>query len=176
MKTWLADTYHSFVQFTIPHMMIANVKGFFQEFSGKMIVNSPTDFSDAQIEGEIAVKSIYTTIPARDEHLISEDFFDAERYPKITFKTLSMLKITEKLYIAKGEITIKAITKPINLEMNYMGKQADMEGKPRMGFELSGKIKRTDFGLVWNKLLENGAFLIGNDLSFVVNTELVLGE
>ncbi len=176
MKTWVVDTYHSFVQFSIPHMMIATVKGFFQEFSGKMVVNTPSDFSDAKLEGEIAIKSIQTTIPARDTHLVSEDFFDAVRYPTMDFKSSSFLKVTDKLYIVKGDITIKGITKSISLEMVYMGKQADMEGKLRMGLELSGKIKRTDFGLVWNKILENGAFLIGNDLSFTISTELLASE
>ena len=157
------DASHSDVSFKIRHLMISNVKGNFNEFSGTF------DLEKGQLSslnGTIKTASIDTGNAKRDDHLRNADFFDAKKYPSITFKLLE-----HKGDIVIGELTIKGVTKKVELEIEMGGEVDDPWGKHRAGFSLSGKINRKDFGLTWNKVLEAGGVAVGDKVKLSLELE-----
>jgi len=145
--TWKADPAHTQVSFGITHMGISEVEGLFRNFDGS-IVASKEDFSDAQYEITIQVPSIDTGIEMRDNHLKSADFFDAEKYPKMTFKSTSSEKVGDGKYKVTGDLTFHGITKPVSLDVWYRGTiKNPQNGDVISGFAISGNVKRSDFNL-----------------------------
>lgn len=145
--TWKADPAHTQVSFGITHMGISEVEGLFREFDGS-IVASEEDFSDAQYEFSAEIPSIDTGIEMRDKHLRSEDFFDAEKHPKLTFKSTSSEKVGEGKYKVTGDLTFHGITKPVTLDVWYRGTvENPQNGEVISGFAISGTVKRSDFNL-----------------------------
>ncbi len=145
--TWKADPAHTQVTFEITHLTIADIKGNFNKFEGS-IVASKEDFSDAQYQISIDVPSIDTGVEMRDNHLRSADFFDAEKYPKMTFKSTSSEKVSENKYKVKGDLTFHGITKPVTLDVWYRGTIEHPQNKKLIsGFAISGNVKRSDYNL-----------------------------
>jgi polyisoprenoid-binding protein YceI len=169
---WNVDASHSGVTFTVPHMVISEVPGSFKKFDGK-ISSKDENFTDAQIEFTIDASSINTDNEKRDAHLKSDDFFNAEKFPQIKFKGKSMKKISGNKYILTGDLTIRDVTKTVELAVIYNGNIKDPYGNLRAGFKISGSINRLEFGLKWNNLLEAGGAVVGDSVSFLVNLELV---
>ena len=144
--TWQADKAHSQVSFGITHMGISEVEGLFNEFDAS-IEASNEDFSDAKYVVEIKVPSIDTGVEMRDNHLRNADFFDAEKYPKITFVSTSSKKVGEGKYKVTGDLTFHGVTKPVTLDVWHRGTVENQQGNKISGFAISGIIKRSDFDL-----------------------------
>ncbi|MFY9309790.1 MAG: YceI family protein [Bacteroidia bacterium] len=172
VKVWSVDSTHSSIHFAVKHMVIAQTKGSFADYKLK-VESEGDDFSNAKIELEIEVNSINTSMPDRDNHLRSADFFDAEKYPAIKFVSKSMTKVTDEDYKLTGDITIKGITRPIEFNVNYGGQLVDPWGNTRAGFTIEGAIDRFDFGLNWNSLLEAGGAVVGKTVKLQAEIELV---
>lgn len=168
---WAFDKAHSKIQFDIDHMVISEITGQFHTYDGEILADKE-DFTDVKVNLTIDVKSIDTDHEKRDEHLRSSDFFDIVKYPSITFKSISMKKVDGKYHL-KGNLTMHGVTKNIDLYVQYGGSLKDPYGNTRVGFKITGIINRTDFGLVYNSVLEAGGVLIGEEVTFKCNIELI---
>ncbi|MCX7798464.1 MAG: YceI family protein [Melioribacter sp.] len=169
---WTFDKAHSKVQFKVSHMVISEVTGQFNNYEGT-VESSKDDFTDAKINFSIDVKSIDTDNEQRDNHLKSDDFFNAEKYPKITFVSKSFKKISGKKYKLIGDLTIRDVTKQVQLDVIYNGTVKDPWGNTRAGFKVTGKVNRFDFGLKWNALLETGGAVVGKNVDIIIDVELL---
>lgn len=169
---WSIDPMHSEVQFKVKHLVISTVSGFFKSFSGTVEAENE-DFSDAKIEFSIDIDSIDTTQTQRDEHLKSAEFFDAAQYPHITFKSTSFTKTGDDEYELKGDLTVKNVTNPVTLNVEYGGSAADFYGNTKAGFEVTGKINRKEFGLTWDGVTEAGSIVVGEDIKLTINAQLI---
>lgn len=144
---WTVDKVHSKVGFSVTHMMLSDVDGNFKKYEAR-IVSSKEDFSDAVFEITIETASVNTENESRDKDLRSDHFFDVEKYPQITFKSTSVEKNNDKKYKVSGNMTIHGVTKPVTLELTLNGVEKNaMTKKPVVGFKVTGKINRTDFGV-----------------------------
>lgn len=169
---WVIDKSHSKIQFDVAHLVISEVTGQFKSFDGSVLSDKP-DFSDAKIEVSIDVNSINTDDEKRDGHLKSPDFFDANKYPKITFKSKSLKKVNNNLYKLTGDLTMHGVTKEVVLDVQFNGIKNDPWGNTKAGFKVTGKINRNDFGLKYNAPLEGGGVLIGEEVNITCNVELL---
>lgn len=172
---WSIDNAHSKVGFSVTHMMISETEGYFKMYGGEVSSKSETDFTDAAITFTVDVNSINTDNEQRDGHLKSPDFFDAAKYPTISFKSVSMkpAKNTNE-YELVGELTIKGVTKKVSLLAKGSGKTVkDPWGNIRYGFKVTGVIKRSDFGLTWNAALEAGGVVVGDEVNINCKVELI---
>jgi polyisoprenoid-binding protein YceI len=167
---WVLDAMHSEVHFKVKHLVISTVTGTLKVFEGKFeTVND--DFSNANISFTADINSIDTNQEQRDVHLKSADFFDAETYPKMIFKSTSFKKMGDGEYELIGDLTIRDVTKSVKLDVEYGGLATDFYGNTKAGFELKGKINRKDFGLVWNGITEAGAIVVGEDIKLDINVQ-----
>src|ERR1700748_2630978 len=162
---WVLDPMHSEVQFKIKHLVISTVTGSFKTFEGSVETESDS-FEGATAEFSLDVDSIDTNQEQRDGHLKSAEFFDAEKYPKITFKSTSITADT-----LTGDLTIKDVTKSVTLDVEHGGTATDFYGNLKAGFEITGKINRKDFGLVWDGVTEAGAVVLGSDIKISINAQ-----
>jgi len=167
------DPSHSRVQFKVKHLMISNVLGSFKEFEGKasMVEN---DFSSAIVNFSISAASIDTEAADRDTHLKSVDFFDVENYPKIEFAGKGMTQKDEDNYELKGNLTIKGISKPVTLVVEFGGLMTDPWGNKKAGFSVTGEINRKDWGMVWNAALETGGVLVSDKVKILCDVEFLI--
>ncbi len=168
---WKFDKAHTTVGFSVTHLVITDVEGKFKKFGGKVITNGD-DFENAQVEFWADVNSISTENKKRDKHLKSDDFFNAEKFPKLTFKSKSFKKVGENKYKLVGDLTIRDKTKEVELDVTHNGTIKDPWGGTRAGFKIYGEINRFDFGLKWNKLMELGGAVVGKTVRIKINTEL----
>ena len=168
---WSIDPMHSEVQFKVKHLVISTVSGFFKSFEGSVETENE-DFQGAKIDFSIDINSIDTNQTQRDEHLKSADFFDAAAYPHIKFHSSSFTKTGDDEYELKGELTIKSVTKPVTLNVEFGGSTADFYGNTKAGFEITGKINRKDFGLTWDGVTEAGSVVVGEDIKLTINAQL----
>lgn len=168
--TYNVDASHTNAGFTVKHMMITNVTGKFNDISGAFEFDEKTNTLKS-INGEIVAASIDTANEKRDEHLKSEELFGVEKFPKITFKSTKIEK--NKVY---GDLTMKGITKAVTLDLETSGVITDPWGKQRTGFSLNGKIKRTDFGISWNKALETGGVAVSDEVKLNIDIEGILAN
>ncbi|MCC8425976.1 YceI family protein [Mucilaginibacter sp. UR6-11] len=166
---WVLDPAHSEVQFKVKHLVISTVTGSFKTFEGELTTDND-NFEGADISFSLDVNSIDTTQEQRDGHLKSAEFFDAETYPKITFKSTSFTKTGDD-YELKGNLTIKDVTKPVTLAVEYGGSAADFYGNTKAGFEITGKIDRKEFGLTWDGITEAGSVVLGSDIKLSINVQ-----
>lgn len=173
MKNYVVDYSHSSITFSVKHMMITNVKGTFDSYHPKITARSLEQFTDAQISIEIDVASISTKDVARDNHLRSEDFFHADRYPKIKFEATNIKKVENNLYHIKGDLTIKDITKPVTFITTYTGHVKSPWGDDTYGFISSTKINRKQFNLLYNATLESGGLLLGEDIDVQIEFQVI---
>ena len=164
---WAIDQAHSELGFKVKHMMISSVKGHFENFSVEVDSESE-DFKNASINVQIEVDSINTKNSDRDAHLKSGDFFDAENFSKITFKSTSF--DGNKLI---GELSIKNITKEIELDVDFNGVAVDPYGNTKAGFEITGEINRQDFDLSWNAITEAGKIVVSDNIKLSIDAQLI---
>jgi polyisoprenoid-binding protein YceI len=167
---WAIDAAHTHVGFTVSHLVVSEVDGNFKTFSGKTVLDEK-DLTKSQVEFSIDTASVNTENADRDKHLRSADFFDAEKFPKITFKSTKITK-AGKGYKLKGELTIHGVTKEVTLDAQVSEAISSPFGKQVRGVKLNGKIKRDDFGLTWNKTLDKGGLAVGNEVTLIVKLEL----
>lgn len=170
---WNIDKSHSNVQFTVTHMVISEVTGSFNIFEGKLTQKNGKDFTGSSIDFTADAASIFTDNDKRDQHLRSDDFFNSEKYPKMSFKSKSFTKVNDKKYKLVGDLTIRDVTKEVTLDVDFMGTVKDNWGNNRAAFKLSGSIDRFDYGLKWNSLLEVGGAVVGKDVKINCNIQLV---
>ncbi|MDN3018721.1 YceI family protein [Paenibacillus sp. BSR1-1] len=158
---WALDAAHSSVDFSVRHMMIANVKGSFNSFNAT-IEADPSDLTTASIEFAIETASVDTRNQDRDGHLVSADFFDAANHPNMTFKATSIEKTDDGEYNVTGDLTLRGVTKQETFAVTFEGTGKDPWGNEKAGFSATGSINRSDYGLVWNAALETGGVLVGD--------------
>lgn len=170
--TWGIDKVHSKIQFDVAHMVISEVSGQFHDYEG-VIKTNKEDFSDASIEVTINVSSIDTDNENRDKHLLSPDFFDAEKYPQIIFKSTKIEKVGENKYKLFGNLTMHGVTKEIALDASYGGTVKDPYGNIKAGLKVTGVINRTDFGLKYNSVMDTGGMMIGEEVTITCKVELI---
>ena len=170
MTTWKIDPVHSEINFNVKHLVISTVRGRFDRFDAT-IETGKEDFSDAKIEFEADVNSINTKNKQRDAHLRSADFFDAENYSKMTFKSTSVKKVSDYELQVKGKLTLRGVTKEITLDVIYNGKVNGLGGSDVAGFEVRGKLNRFDYGLQWNALTEAGGVIVSNEVKIEIFAE-----
>jgi polyisoprenoid-binding protein YceI len=163
------DKAHSIVQFTAQHLVISSVTGSFTDFDVSFAGTKP-DYTDANLAATIKVASINTNNERRDAHLKSPDFFDANKYPEITFKSTSFTKTGENTYAIAGNLTMKGVTRPIVFNAIYKG-ETSAWGKTIVVFTASGEVNRFDFGLQWDKTIESGNLIVGEKVKFDLTFE-----
>jgi polyisoprenoid-binding protein YceI len=167
--TYAIDASHSSVGFEVKHMGIASVRGAFHRFAGSIDATGDKPV----LNGTVEVASVDTGEENRDGHLTAPDFFDAAQYPEITFTTTALDTVGDGQIKLTGEITIKGVTKPIELTGVAADGGTDPWGKERVGFEVEGVIDRREFGLTWNQTLPNGNVLVANDVKLLVSVSAV---
>lgn len=167
---WTIDPTHSEVTFKVKHLMISTVTGRFKVFEGKAQTESD-EFQNVQnIEFKADVKSIDTNNDQRDEHLRSEDFFAAEKHPEMVFQAKNFNKDNDKL---QGELTIRDITKPVTLDVEFGGVVVDPYGQTKAGLTVSGKISRKEFGLTWDAVTEAGSVVVSDQVRLNAEVQFV---
>jgi polyisoprenoid-binding protein YceI len=170
--TWQVDPAHSSVEFRVRHMVIETVKGRFRDFDGAIVAGA-----SPSIAGSVRTASLDTLHEERDEHLRSPDFFDVERYPEILFGADEIEPDgRDGHFFVPGELTIKGVTRPVTFEGELHGSGLDLEGKERIALALRGQLDRSDFGLVWNRVLETGGLLVGNAVELVLDLSAVRAD
>ena len=171
-NTWKVDPSHSKVGFAVSHLVISEVEGSFKTFDGSF-ENSGSDFSNAKISFSVDVNSIDTDNDQRDGHLKSEDFFYAEKYPKMTFKSTSFKKKGKDTYELKGQLTMRGVTKTVTFDVKYGGQAIDGYGNTRVGFTATTALNRMDFGIAWNAKTEQGTWTVGEDVEVSLKLEFI---
>jgi polyisoprenoid-binding protein YceI len=173
---WSLDLAHSEITFKVRHLMIANVKGAFKKFDAS-IYTSGNDFSTAEIDLWIDASSIFTGDEKRDEHLKSEDFFDVQKHNQISFVSNTIGEPDKDgNHELWGNLTMRGITKNIKLIVQFGGMIKDPWGNEKAGFTVTGKVNRSDWGLVWNTLLETGGFMVSEEVTILCEVELIKAD
>ena len=177
MKTtkWLLDPAHSELTFKIKHLMISNVSGAFKNFSAK-VETEETDFSKATINLIAEMNSISTNNEQRDAHLRSSDFFEVEKFPQLKFTSTRIEQTDDESFSLYGNLTLKGVTKPVKLNMEFNGIVKDLQGQEKAGFLVSGKINRSDWGINLNVALEAGGLMLGEDVRIQSEVQFIRQE
>ncbi len=170
--TYQLDPAHTQIHFTIPHLMVFKVRGNFNDFTGTVEAD-PAAQTLSGAQATIQMTSIDTRNQKRDDHLRSPDFFEVAKYPEMTFASKSVSGNSNDITVV-GDLTIKGITKEVTLKGAFLGAATDPWGNQRAGFEATGQINRKDFGLTWNKALETGGVVVGEDVEIGLEVEAVL--
>lgn len=168
--TWNMDASHTNVGFTVTHLVIAEVDGRFGKVDGKL-VSKNDDFSDSYVEATVQIASINTDNEKRDGHLKSDDFFNAEKYPTMTFKSKSFKKVGDKKYKVVGDLTIRDVTKEVTLDVKLGGTITDPWGNLKVAFKGTTEINRFDYNLKWNAAVESGGLVVGEMVTIKLNAE-----
>lgn len=172
MATYKIDASHSEISFKIKHLMISTVSGKFEKFDATLETETP-DISNASIYFEADVNSINTHSEQRDGHLKSDDFFNAEQFPKLTFTSTNIKKVSDDEYVVTGDLTIRDVTKSVDLKVEYNGEIVDPWGQTRLGYEVNGKINRQEFGLKWSAVTEAGGIVVSDEVKLHLNLEMI---
>jgi polyisoprenoid-binding protein YceI len=171
--TWNVDPAHSAAEFKVKHMMISNVKGSFRALSGVLNLDE-ADVTGSSVEAFLPVATLSTGDEQRDGHLKSADFFDAEKFPTITFKSNEVKRTGEGEYAVTGDLTLRGVTKPVTFAVegpSAPGK--DPWGNLRIGLSATTRINRKDFGLTWNSALEAGGVLVGDEVGLTLDVQFI---
>ncbi len=169
---WQTDPSHTRIEFSARHMMLAKVRGEFQDFDVNFQID-PEQPEAAAVEARIRTASIDTRDEKRDGHLRSPDFFQSETYPEMVFKSTRIERTGEKTAKLHGDLTIRDITKPVVLDVTYLGRSKSPWGATSVGFEATSKISREDWGLTWNVALESGGWLVSKEITINIEAEFV---
>ena len=167
---WAIDPAHSEVQFKVKHLMISTVTGSFKQFGAEAQLEGD-DLTNAQVSFWADTASIFTNDEKRDAHLRSPDFFDSEQFPKLTF-TSTRIEGSGSNWKVTGDLTIKGVTKPVTLDVEWSGQAKDPWGNTKAGLNLSGKIDRKEWGLTWNAALETGGVLVSEEVRILCEVQL----
>jgi polyisoprenoid-binding protein YceI len=167
---WKADKTHSNVNFTVTHLMISEVTGSFKDYDVTVTSNGD-DFASASIEAVIKTASVNTDNADRDKHLRSNDFFNADSFPNMTFKSSKIEKTGTDTYKIYGELTIRDVAKPVVLDASYKGK-TEAWGTTKEGFKATTTINRFDYGVKWDKKMDAGGFIVANKVDVTLQMEL----
>jgi polyisoprenoid-binding protein YceI len=173
---WKLDNAHSAVRFSVSHMVIAEVPGNFREFDVTFTQKGTADFAGSSLSATIKTASINTDNEGRDKHLRGDDFFNAEKYPAITFTSSPFEKTGTDTYVIKGDLTIRDVTKPVVLKGLYTGTVKDPWGNTRIGFKATASINRFDFGVKWSKAIEAGGLVAGETVDITLLMEFAQGK
>ena len=169
---WVLDPTHSELGFKIRHLMITNISGFFKKFSAEMQTEGE-DFATAAINLTVDMSSIDTNNEQRDAHLRNSDFFEVEQYPELAFRSTRVEKLDGENFRLHGDLTMKGITKPVTLQVEYNGVTKDPWGGERAGFVVTGKINRSDWGVNFTAVLETGGVALGEEVKIHSEIQLV---
>ncbi|NBD11431.1 MULTISPECIES: YceI family protein [Corallococcus] len=170
-SAWEIDSSHSSAQFGVKHMMVSTVRGTFSNVKGTVNLDDK-DITKSTIEATLDATTVNTNEPKRDEHLRSPDFFDVAKYPTITFKSTKVAKAGKDKLNVTGDLTMHGVTKPVVLAVEGPTPETkDAWGNVRRGATATTKIKRSDFGLTWNKALEAGGVAVGDEISITLDLE-----
>jgi len=169
---WKIDPTHSEVQFKVKHLVISTVTGSFNAFDGS-VESENDDFAGADVRFEADINSITTNNEQRDGHLKSDDFFNAEKFPKLTFESSSFEKTGDDSYKLTGNLTIRDITKEVVLDVVYGGTVVDPYGQTKAGFEVTGTINRKEYGLSWSAVTEAGNLVVADNVKLIMNVQFV---
>lgn len=172
MSTWQIDPAHSNIEFAVRHLMISTVRGRFGRLNGTV------DFDDrhptrSSVRLSIETDSIDTREERRDAHLRSADFFEVDRFPAITFVSTGLTGVVTGNFTVTGELTIRDITRPVTLEVSSEGQGADPWGNQRAGYSAKARLRRSEFGLSWNQLIEAGGVAVGDEIAITIDVELI---
>jgi len=169
-STWQLDAAHTDIAFRVRHLLVATATGKFTAFTSQATTEED-DFSTVQVEFNVETASIETGVNDRNNHLKSDDFFASAAYPNMVFKSTGMKHIEDDKYQLTGDLTIRDITKPVTLDVEFGGIAKDPWGNIKAGFEVTGKIKRKEFGLSWDSLTEAGGAVVGDEVKIHANLE-----
>ncbi|HET7178083.1 MAG TPA: YceI family protein [Chryseosolibacter sp.] len=169
---WAIDPTHSEILFKVRHMMIANVKGEFTKFQADISADAD-DFRNASVSVSIDASSVFTKDETRDNHLRSADFFDVATHPTLSFEGIAFAKGSNGNFELEGTLTIKGVSKPLALNVEFGGVNKDPWGNERVGFTVTGTINRKDFGLNWNAALETGGVLVSDEVKILAEAQFV---
>lgn len=172
-STWEIDSAHSVALFAVKHMMVSTVHGKLGKVSGTVQMDDK-DVTKSTVEATVDATGIDTAEPSRDNHLKSPDFFDAAKYPTITFKSTRIKKGAGNHLTVTGDLTMHGVTKPVTLAVTYSPTEAkDPQGHIRRGASAAARVNRKDFGLNWNKALETGGVIVGDEVDLTLEVELI---
>jgi polyisoprenoid-binding protein YceI len=172
ISTWTIDPQHSIAEFAVKHFVVTTVKGRFREFEGVLHIDE-AHAENSSVLGSIDVASIDTNEPDRDAHLRSDDFFNAEKYPKITFQSTRVERVDDTHYRVYGDLTIRDVTKQVVLDTEFEGQVDDPWGGRRAAFTATTEISRMAFGVRWNQAIETGGAVVSDDVKITLNLEAV---
>jgi polyisoprenoid-binding protein YceI len=170
--TWTLDPAHSRLGFAARHAMVATVHGSFHDASGDLHLDA-ADPARSSAEVTIQAATIDTGVADRDAHLRSPDFLDVERFPTLRFHSSSVRPDGDDEYVLSGELTIRDVTRPVEISVTHLGLSTDPFGNVRAGFEGTTVISRKDFGLTWNVALETGGFLVGDKIKITLDVSAI---
>ena len=170
--TWAIDPTHSEILFKVKHLLISKVTGQFKQFTAT-VTTEGDDIATAKVHFSADIDSISTNNEQRDAHLKNTDFFDATTHPQLTFESTKLEKIDDEKYKLYGTLTMRGTSKPVVLDVEYGGMTKDPWGFTRVGFEVTGKISRKEFGVSFSMVSETGGLLLGDDVALHVATEFV---
>ncbi|MGA3080555.1 MAG: YceI family protein [Terracidiphilus sp.] len=173
LAPWKLDPAHSAAEFKVKHMMISNVKGKFHGLSGVLSLDE-ADLTRSSVEASVAVASLNTGDAQRDGHLKSADFFEADKFPAMTFKSKKIESLGKGAYNVAGDLTIHGVTKAMTFAVEDVSKPSkDPWGNLRIGLSATAKINRKDFGLTWNAALETGGVLVGDEIAITLDVQFI---
>ena len=170
--TWEIDPSHSEAQFAVKHMMFSTVRGHFNVLSGHLHIDEQHP-ENSWVDAQVDASSVDTRSDYRDNHLRSPEFFDAEKYPTINFKSNKVERVKDNEYNVLGDLTLHGVTKPVQFKAEYAGQAKNPFGKIIAGLSAKTKINRKDFGLNWNQALESGGVLVSDDVTIEIDLEAV---
>lgn len=173
--TWQLDPAHSEVTFRVRHLVIATVSGKFDKFSSEVTTDGD-DFTTAKIGFTVETGSVNTGVEARDNHLRGDDFFNSEKFPTMSFRSTGMKRLGGDQYQLDGDLTIRDVTKPITLQVDFHGTVKDPYGNFKAAFEVTGALKRKEFGLRWDAVTETGGAVVSDEVKIQVNVQYVKAQ
>lgn len=172
VSTWTIDGAHSIAEFAVKHMMVSTVKGRFRALRGIVRIDDERP-ERSTVEAEIDTASIDTGVEQRDEHLRSDDFFNAERFPRITFRSTVAARAADDRWRVTGDLTIRDVTRPVTLDTEFEGETIDAYGQRRAAFTATTTINRRDFGLNWNGMIEAGGVVVQDKVKVTLHIAAV---
>jgi len=173
--SFIIDQAHTQIGFAVKHMMVSTVRGQFRQYRGSVQID-PADFTQSRFEGEVDVASIDTGNAQRDDHLRTSDFFDAPNHPQITFRSSRVEPRSESEFVVHGDLTIRGVTKPIALDVEFHGTSKNPLGKTVAGLTARSTINRRDFGVSYNAILEAGGVAVGEKVKLEIEAEFTAAE
>jgi len=171
--TYAIDKTHSAVTFKVKHMMVSNIRGAFTDFEGSFSFD-PDAPEQASVKVEIQVASVNTNNEGRDEHLLGDEFFDVANHPLMRFESTKLVRTDDDEFSLHGNLTLHGVTKPVELEVEYIGTVVDPWGNTRSGFEAEGEINRKDFGIEFSDTLDGGGLVVGDKVKIELEIEGIL--